>query len=91
MGDKLVNNDDDIRQMLDFPLSSEPDRMEVIDDGLVLNENVDGEADDMDSHPDFVPSDESAVPSEVEHEDSIGDFVGLSDDKDMVSVHNCGY
>lgn len=46
------------------------------------------EADDMDSDPYFVLTNESAVPSEMENEDSIGDVVGRSDDEGMPSAHH---
>lgn len=62
--------------------------MDASDDALVLNENLDSDADDMDSDLDFVATDASEVPSDVESEDSIGDFVGLSDDEGMPIVNN---
>lgn len=41
---------------------------------------------DIDSDPDFVRTDESAMPVDVENEDSIWDFVGPSDNKGMSSA-----
>lgn len=60
--------------------------MDVSDEGLVLNENVYSD-NDMDSDPDFISTDESAVPCDEENEHSIGDFVGPCEDEGMSSEH----